>query len=122
MTLRELLKEIDFDYESENGEIRLIDEQGAYLGSIAEDRWPAEQASVPAIIDSMEIYWNDYVYGGIVNPFLNSDGKELDGYEDNGSYAELLQYCEACGIKNYLIEILYYIVHPNEVVFEEGCK
>ena len=122
MTFRKLLKEIDFDYEVENDEIRLIDEQDAYLGSIAEDRWPAEQASVPAIIDRMEIYWNDYVYGGIVNPSLNSDGKELDGYEDNGNYEELLRYCEAHGIKNYLTEILYYIVHPNEVIFEEGCK
>ena len=65
---------------------------------------------------------NDYVYGGIVNPSLNSDGKELDGYEDNGNYEELLRYCEAHGIKNYLTEILYYIVHPNEVIFEEGCK
>lgn len=122
MTLRELLKEIDFNYEVENGEIRLIDEQGAYLGSIAEDRWLAEQTSVPAIIDRMEIYWNDYVYDGIVNPSLNLNGKELDGYEDNGSYEGLLQYCEAHGIKNYLTEILYYIVHPNEVIFEEDCK
>lgn len=71
MTLRELLKEIDFDYEVENGEIRLIDVQGTYLGDIADDRWTVEQASVPAIIDRMEIYWDDYVYDGIVNLILS---------------------------------------------------
>lgn len=120
MTLRELLKEIDFDYEVENGEIRLIDEQGAYLGDIGEERWIAEQASVPTIIDRMEIYWNDYVYDAIVEEPLNSDCKELEDYEDNGDYEELLLYCEAHNIKSYLTEILYYIVHPDEVIFEEG--
>lgn len=120
MTLRELLKEIDFNYEVENGDIRLIDEQGAYLGGIDEERWTAEQASVPTIIDRMEIYWNDYVYDGIVNSSVNSDGKELEGYKDNGSYEELLRYCEVHDIKNCLTQILYYIVNPDEVVFEEG--
>lgn len=119
MTLREMLNEIDFDYEVENGEIRLIDKQGAYFGDIDEERWSAEQSSVPAIIDRMEIYWSDYVYDGIVNPDLNPGGNELGDYEDNGDYEELLRYCETHNIEGYLVEILYYIVNLDEVVFEE---
>lgn len=119
MTLRDLLQEIDFDYEIENGEIKLIDKQGAYFGDIGEERWRAEQASVSAIIDRMEIYWDDYVYDGIVNPSLNQVGNKLEDYNDNGDYTELLEYCKTHDITDYLVDILYCIVHPEEVNLEE---
>ena len=49
MTLREMLEIIDFDYVIEEDEIRLIDQTEVYLGTIAEERWPAEQGSIPEI-------------------------------------------------------------------------
>lgn len=122
MTLREMLGIIDFDYVIEEDEIRLIDQTEVYLGTIAEERWPAEQGSIPDIIDRMTRYWNDYVYEALVNPSLNSSGKELDGYKDNRSYEELLRYCETHEIGQYWVETLYYIVHPDEVIFEEEAN
>ena len=120
MTLRELLEVIDLDYEVKNGKIRLVDKTDVDFGNIAEDRWVAEQASVLDIIERLNIYWNDYVYNAIVDPNLNLNGKELEGYEDNGSYEELLDYCKEHEVKDPMVTVLYYLVNPNEVVLKEG--
>lgn len=65
ITLRELLHEVEFDYEIENGEIKLIDLQEVYLGDIAEFRVPASNEEIVSIIDRLENYFEDYEIGWI---------------------------------------------------------
>lgn len=76
MSLKELLRYVDFDYEiiKNDGEdyteeyergvelIKLIDLQNVYLGDIADFRVRVDdKLAIEYIIDRLEIYWNDYV-------------------------------------------------------------
>lgn len=127
MTLREMLDFIEFDYEIidvENEDcttkkVKLIDSLNVYLGDIDEELWELEKDMAISIIDRMEIYWNDYVYDSLVDSTLNCNPNEFADYKDNGSYEELLKYCKEHNIKNCIVDILYYIVNPDEVIIEE---
>lgn len=115
MTLQEMLEYIDFYAVADGSDIRLVDSQGANLGDIEDERWDLHKDSVPLIISRMEMYWNDYVYAGLVDPVVNKSGKPLDDYKDNGSYEELLVYCDEHGIQGEIVEVLRCIVHPETV-------
>lgn len=105
MTLRELLHYIEFDAElDENKEIRLIDQQNVYLGTIGEERWEAKQDSVPDIIDRLSIYWNDYV----ITPLEEDMSLGCDDYDTWEDLYKLA--CEIYGDKVNENTILGYVL------------
>lgn len=115
MTLRQMLNQVDFDAElDENGEIRLIDLQGAYLGDIGDCRYKADKSSIPFIVDRLEIYWNDY----FLKPYCGS--LEIS---DDISYEELLRELEN-GADKYKtgIDIIKNIVNPEFVELDEDLR
>lgn len=61
MKLSEFLNYFDFDYEVANGQIRLIDLQGAYLGGIDQDRFSLTEDGKLALVDRLDVYINDYI-------------------------------------------------------------
>lgn len=112
MTLRELLSYIDFDAElDECGEIRLIDKQDAYLGTIGEERWKATQDSVSDVIDRMDIYWHDYV---IIPLCKDMNCEEPYNWQD--LYKKAVDFYGNDVDKN---TILKYLIHPDLVVLDE---
>lgn len=69
MTLTEFLSYFDFDYciyeDGEEKKIGLIDNQGANLGGIEEERYNASEEGVIGIIDRLDIYYKDYIFDGL---------------------------------------------------------
>lgn len=117
MTLRELLDYIEFDAELEDGQIKLIDKQNVYLGTIAEERWEPTKDSVVKIIDRMEIYWNDYVITPLINDIgcseeLRNNWSEL--YDIASKY-----YGDEEVDKN---TILGYLVNPDYVELDKELQ
>lgn len=114
MTLRELLSYIDFDAKlDEHGEIVLIDEQGAYLGNIGEERWDTKspEETVTSIIDRLEIYWRDYE----VTPLCEDMNCE-EPYSWKDLYDKAVDFYGNDVDKN---TILKYLIHPDLVVLDE---
>lgn len=114
MTLRELLNEIEFDYEFTEGTgefdghtvIKLIDTTGAYWGSIADEQYDIDYNPVQLIIERLDKYWDDYFVGGLA---------EDTGLSVNDYYEDIYNAAVAQGIKDYRVYYLYYILHPADV-------
>jgi len=66
MLLSDFLNFFDFDYAVVNGQIRLIDTQGANLGGIDQDRFDFTSQGKSALVDRLEIYINDYIVTELV--------------------------------------------------------
>lgn len=118
MTLRELLDYIDFDAElDENNEIRLIDEQNAYLGDIGEERYKPEQDSVADIIDRCEIYWLDYVIRPLIEDIGCSDDLEDDWSE---LYKVAIKHYGSNKVNRNTI--LGYLINPDDVKLDKELE
>lgn len=114
MSLRELLSYIDFDYEIENSKIKLVDLQDVYLGNIADFRVELnDEYAVCAIIDRMEIYWNDYVISDL------EEDLNVDNYKDWEELYRIAQEkynedVDKCTILGYLVN------YSNVYIEEKG--
>lgn len=112
-TLREILNYIDFDYEIENGEIKLIDNQQAYLGDIADFRVPATNDSIKDIIERTEIYWLDYE----VRPLMEDMGVSEELENDWTKLYELAaRYYGDEEVDDNTI--LGYLINPDQIVLD----
>lgn len=114
MNLAEFLDYFDFSYEKiqndfedpendEEGEVYvLIDNQHANLGGIENERF----STIPAIIDRLDIYYNDYIYRDLEEEF------DLEGTTE-----ELFKQLEKIEDKRqeWHYSLLYYILNPNEL-------
>lgn len=126
MSLRELLRYVDFDYEivkNDNEDytddyergvelIKLIDLQDVYLGDIADFRVRInDKLAIECIIDRLEIYWNDYV----IDPL-----EEELRIEDVYTWEELyFKACKKYGDKVDNNTILGYLLDSSNIYIEE---
>lgn len=126
ITLRELLHEVEFDYEIVRNEgedfdedidegvevIKLIDLQGVYLGDIADFRVEAKwELAISSIIDRLEIYWIDYVITDLEEDLEIFDYKD---WEDLYKKAK-----DVYGDKTDSYTILGTLINPELVYIEE---
>lgn len=126
MSLRELLRYVDFDYEiikNDNEDytdeyergidlIRLIDLQDVYLGDIADFRVRIDdKLAIECIIDRLEIYWNDYVI-----TVLEED-LDVDKYDDWNELYKLAQEKYGKDVGNNTI--LGYLLDSSNIYIEE---
>jgi hypothetical protein len=126
MSLRELLRYVDFDYEiiKNDGEdytdefergvelIKLIDLQDVYLGDIADFRIRSnDKLAIECIIDRLEIYWNDYVI-----TILEED-LDVDKYDDWNELYKLAQEKYGKDVDNNTI--LGYLLDSSNIYIEE---
>lgn len=119
MNLAEFLDCFDFRYEKiqndfkdpendDEGEVYiLIDNQCANLGGIEDERF----STIPAIVDRLDIYYNDYIYRDLEEEFglfgtaeeLFKQLEQIDDKQQEGHYS-----------------LLYYILNPNELKENEA--
>lgn len=104
MTVSDFLDNFDFGYEVDLDESgnpcwKLIDWQGAYLGSIDED----EFNTVGSILDRLDIYYYDYLF----------DGEWIGDYE--AEFNEIVKD----NPRDWRIPYLYYILHPSELIVDK---
>lgn len=113
MTLRELLSYIEFDYEVENGEIKLVDLQQVYLGDIADFRVDVNSnKAAEMIVDRCSVYWEDYV----IRPLEDDIGQTFDDWQSLYNAAK-----EKYDDKVNEYTILYWLLNPDEVEIEHLC-
>lgn len=79
MLLSEFLGYFDFDYEVVNGQVRLIDLQGAYLGDIDKDRFALSECGKIALVDRLDTYINDYIIEDLEERLVRAG---VDGVSD----------------------------------------
>lgn len=109
ITLRELLSEVEFDYEIENGEIKLIDLCNVYLGDIADFRVCANNNEIGWIISRLENYYEDYDIAWV---------REILDVGIDVSWEELYKLAESNPeLKDKTI--LPYLLNPELVYIEE---
>lgn len=61
MLLSEFLDYFEFDYDIVDGQVRLVDNLGAYLGDIDKDRFNVTEFGKADIVDRLDVYIKDYV-------------------------------------------------------------
>lgn len=114
MTLREFLNEFDFDYEKDqDGNYKLIDLQGAYLGGIGSEVF----TNIPEIVDRLSTYYTDYIYQAIIDNTISSrplyEGEEI--YD-----TEMLEWLkENYGADHYITRLVECIVNPELIEEDE---
>lgn len=120
MTLRKLLGNIDFDYEVTDNDfvdvendtcgkvIKLIDNTGANLGHIENERYNISDHLASTLIDRLEIYWSDY--------FNDEEWVKKYGYDRNDSYEEMLEKTPVS--ESNLVELLRNLANPETIVVE----
>lgn len=129
MSLRELLSYVEFDYEiikNDNEDytdefnrgidlIRLIDEQGAYLGDIADFRVDVNsEDAIDCIIDRLEIYWNDYVITPLTEDLC---------IDDIRTWEEIyIKACQKYGEEVDKCTILGHLLNSNSIYIEEKSR
>lgn len=119
MSLRELLSEVEFDYEIENDEIKLIDLQGVYLGDIADFRVSIKEEIpliIDIIIDRLTIYFEDYFVGGFREYLFSEYGVDSDGFDWKDLYEKGKQIL---GEEVDRYTILKYLINTDLVFIEE---
>lgn len=119
MSLRELLNEVDFDYEIENDEIKLIDLQGVYLGDIAEFRVSIKRdipLIVDIIIDRLTHYFEDYDVGYFREYLASEYGVNTDNLDWKVLYAKGKQILGKDVDRH---TILKYLLNTDLVFIEE---
>ena len=106
MTVTEFLNEFDFDYEVVQSEEfdgpcwKLTDLQYANLGNIEEE----EFFDIVSIVDRLETYYDDYIL-------------EVGATSDD--YNVLLEEVIKEDPNDWRIPIIYYILHPNELIVDK---
>lgn len=114
MNLAEFLDYFDFSYKKikndfvdpendDEGEVyALIDNQHANLGGIEEERF----STIEAIVDRLDIYYNDYIYRDLEEEF------DLDGTAE-----ELFKALEEINDDRQAghYSFLYYIINPTKL-------
>lgn len=115
MTVTEFLNNFDFDYEVRYSEEfdepcwKLVDLQGGNLGNIEE----YEFDDVEGILDSLEIYYDDYL--------LDEDESNAD-YADYADYADLLDRVVKSDPNDWRIPYIYYVLHPDELIVDKPLQ
>lgn len=111
----EALSFMEFSLDKDEDGFLLIDEQGANLGNIDEDRFD----SASAIIDRLEIYWNDYFFENLEYGFDNSERTE----ECPSTAEEWLAFAERhADFKEYYefeLSVLEMWQHADEIELEK---
>lgn len=112
MNLKELLRNIEFDYkivkdEDDKNAIQLIDETGVNLGHIEDDVF----YNVIDIIDRTEQYWKDYVI---------DDEKERYGLSEDATWEDV--YHNAIKNDSLNSDILKSLIYPETVEIEEFSR
>lgn len=136
ISLRELLSYIHFNYSicknmMETDEeriyeehpflIRLVDDEGTYLGGVDKDRFTVSKNGIRMIVDRLDNYWHDYilkdkerVYSqkelNLLNISLSNDS--FESFED--AYEFLLRHDDPA------VDIVYAILHPESIYLEEN--
>lgn len=116
MTLSDWLGYFDFGYDwtdepNEDGEVgyEFIDYQGAYLGDISEERYYDPLDMVSRIADGSS-YWIDYI---------EQDLQDEYEYEGDESLEDEYQFAlEVLGEDDLETQIIYYALHPEELIVE----
>ena len=116
MSVAEWLELFDFGYEwtdepNSEGETgyAFVDYQGVYLGDIGDERYEDPRDMIGRIADG-SIYWPDYI---------ENDLEEEYGYDGDYTLEDEYRFClDTFGEDNYTTQILYYAIHPEELIVE----
>lgn len=99
----------------ENGKYRLEDLQGAYLGDIDEDKFD----SISEIVYRLNIYYNDYILEGLIDPDIMGYDIERLGLNFDDCYTYEEYFNKIKDIKDdsldYYKFYLFYILHPDYI-------
>lgn len=128
ISLRELLSYIHFNYSicknmMETDEekiyeehpylIRLVDDEGAYLGGIDKDRFTVSEDGIRMIVDRLDNYWHDCILKDKKSVYSHLD-YSFESFED--AYKILASRNDPDA------DVIYAILHPESVYLEENIN
>lgn len=117
ITLEDFLNHFDSSYNLykdenyPNGYIQLIDNQGANLGDICNEKYSYSKEGVLDLIDRLDNYYEDYIFNGIKETLEQEHNIDTSNMEWEKLYSlnKLLNL-------NYDMDILPYIFGEKELV------
>lgn len=117
MDLKELLSLIDFDFYIEDDKIKLKDLQGANLGNIEDEEWEIYPEVVSALIDRLEVYWQDYIIRDIFELLKESNLCKTEKINFDDNYLSLSNVLEKLDKDKFSfhIKILKILSHPETI-------
>ena len=118
MTLTDFLNNFEFDYCLYNDDnqisVGLIDLQGANLGDIENERYELSSDGISAIIDRLDVYYQDYIFTGLSNSLKEEYGIEIDENDWKGIYQKIKELN-----LDWDMNVLPYIFGDKELIFDK---
>lgn len=114
MLLSEFLNYFDFDYEVINGQIRLIDLQGAYLGDIGECSFDISDLGKSCLVDRLDIYIKDYITEDLAERLVEAGVGDVDEM----TLADMAKAARKKDVSCDL-EVIDAVVNPSSLDFEK---
>lgn len=121
LTLTKFLNYFNFDYcLYDNGkglQIGLIDEQGADLGGIEEERYQNNKHGVNSILDRLDNYYKDYIFDDLAEKLEEEYGIDTSDMSWNKLYDKVQELN-----LDYEMDIMPYIFGDKEIILDSENK
>lgn len=118
LTLTDFLNYFNFDYVLyDNNLIGLIDEQGANLGNIEDERFTNDTNGVLNIVDRLDAYYQDYIFDSLEQVLRDKHNFDTDkmNWKDLYIIVKVLKL-------DYDMDILPYIFSEKEIILDSDTK